>query len=111
MTTIRFYRDQANGLLKGFQAKGHSGFAAQGEDIVCAGISALTQTALLGIEQLAGLQSFYHISKANVECILPDVSSADSRKIAEIILETTRLGLMELAEAYPDFLQVIDEEV
>ncbi|HEX2953210.1 MAG TPA: ribosomal-processing cysteine protease Prp [Bacillota bacterium] len=95
----------------GFLAKDHSGFASAGEDVVCAGISALTFTALLGIEQIAGLPSCYKISKVTIQCNLPDDSSDEALQTARIILATTRLGLIEMAGQYPDNVKVIDEEV
>ncbi|MFC2468776.1 MAG: ribosomal-processing cysteine protease Prp [Negativicutes bacterium] len=39
----------SDGKISGFRVHGHSGTAARGQDIVCAGISALAQAALLGI--------------------------------------------------------------
>lgn len=33
--------------------KGHAGYAPHGQDIVCAAISAIAQTAVLGIESIA----------------------------------------------------------
>ena len=45
MTSIRFSRDKS-GRLSGFTVVGHTGYAPEGEDIVCAGVSALSQTAV-----------------------------------------------------------------
>ena len=33
----------------GFDAHGHTGYAECGEDIVCAAVSAITQTAAMGV--------------------------------------------------------------
>lgn len=33
--------------------KGHAGYAPHGQDIVCAAVSAILQTAVLGIESIA----------------------------------------------------------
>lgn len=35
------------------KVKGHAGYAPHGQDIVCAGVSAILQTAVLGLEALA----------------------------------------------------------
>lgn len=42
---------QPDGRISGFDVSGHSGTAAEGEDIVCAGVSSLTDTAFLGITE------------------------------------------------------------
>lgn len=36
----------------GFDAHGHTGYAECGEDIVCAAVSAITQTAAMGVSEL-----------------------------------------------------------
>jgi uncharacterized protein YsxB (DUF464 family) len=50
MITIEIVRNSEQSIVK-FQATGHSGSAKHGKDIICAGVSALTQSALLGISQ------------------------------------------------------------
>ncbi len=47
-------RKSKNGEYKGFTCKGHSGFAARGEDIVCASISVLVINTVNSMEELAG---------------------------------------------------------
>ena len=42
-------------ILVGFIIKGHAGFADHGEDIVCAGASAIAQSALLGLQDLLAI--------------------------------------------------------
>ena len=37
MTTVTFLTEEAR--IVGFDAQGHSGFAAEGEDIVCAAVT------------------------------------------------------------------------
>ena len=49
MTKIRLFFN-GNDII-GFSAEGHTGFADRGEDIVCAAISVLTQTAVIGLQQ------------------------------------------------------------
>ena len=47
-TTVTFVR-RSDGALVGYRATGHTGYAEAGEDIVCAGVSALTQSTLNGL--------------------------------------------------------------
>ena len=42
-----------NGNIKSVDCKNHAGYADYGKDIVCAGISSITQTAVLGIKYIA----------------------------------------------------------
>jgi uncharacterized protein len=44
--------DRRFGNLK-IDVRGHAGYAEHGKDIVCAGVSAITQAAILGLQALA----------------------------------------------------------
>ncbi|MED1919470.1 ribosomal-processing cysteine protease Prp [Bacillus thuringiensis] len=50
MIRIKAFLD--NGEMK-IEAVGHANYAEHGKDIVCAGISTIMQTALLGIQAIA----------------------------------------------------------
>ena len=50
-TTVTFMK-RSDGALIGYSAIGHSGYAEAGADIVCAAISALTQTMLNGLKNV-----------------------------------------------------------
>ena len=49
MTEVTFYQNSKN-QCKGFRVSGHAGYGEQGEDIVCAAISALVINAVNSIE-------------------------------------------------------------
>ena len=48
MTTITFFKK--NGVYYGFKETGHSGFAEEGNDIVCSALSAMTMLIINAIE-------------------------------------------------------------
>ena len=106
--TIRRYPD---GTIEGFSAEGHSGFASKGEDIVCAGVSALAQTAILALEKVAGVTPVVYADEkqALIDCVLPDALPEEKFRASQVILATMALGLTEMANEYPDFLQVFSE--
>ena len=97
MTTVRFL--EAGGRLYGFTARGHAGYAPSGEDIVCAAVSVLTQTALLGLGEVLGVP---------VEWSRDDRAGAlrasirESTDGTEIVLRTLEAGLKNIAGQYPD---------
>ncbi|MGI6587493.1 MAG: ribosomal-processing cysteine protease Prp [Peptococcia bacterium] len=93
--------------VKGFVARGHAGAAPPGEDLVCASISALTQTALLGLDTFLEVKPLWKMENDGyLECWLPENLSAAEFKKAEIIIGTLELGLMSIAESYGQYLQV-----
>ena len=53
MTRITLFRSRSHAI--GFEAEGHTGYAEEGSDIVCAAVSALTQGAVIGLKEVIGL--------------------------------------------------------
>lgn len=52
--------------------RGHAGYAPHGQDIVCAGVTALTQTLVESIETLTGNKMIYDISPGRVDIEIKD---------------------------------------
>ena len=48
MTTVVITHE--GGFITGFTATGHTGYAEEGEGIVCAAVSAITRAAMMGLE-------------------------------------------------------------
>ena len=97
--------------IVGFVAKGHSGYAEHGEDIVCAAVSALTQTAYFGLEKLVKAEMEFHIKDGELHLMLSKGLDAEKREKAELILGTMLLGLRSVEENYSDHLKLIKREV
>lgn len=109
MVTIIISRD-SKGRIGAFRVEGHAGYGSRGNDIVCAGVSALTQAAVIGLEDYLGLQPQVLIEPGLLECYLDDKPMEQGAKI-EAILETMLLGLRSMAAQYPDRVCIIEEEV
>ncbi len=105
MTRVRFHRD-GRGLLRGFTAIGHTGSAPQGEDIVCAGVSALTQTAVNALEGVAGIVPIVRTGDGMLRVRLPGGLNARQSHDAQVILRTVRQGLGDIAKVYPQYVTI-----
>ena len=109
MTTVQVRRDE-NGVC-GLKVKGHAGYAEEGSDIVCSGVSAITQTAAMGIIEVLGISAGLDISDGNLYLILPDdITDADFEK-ASIILDTMAMGLRSIAATYGDYINISERKV
>ena len=109
MTTITLF-SKADGLV-GFQAQGHSGYEAAGNDIVCSAISALTTAAANGITQVLGLSAAVEAEDGRLYVMLEKHVSGRDLENARIILDTMALGLGSIAETYGDFIKIIERKV
>ena len=113
MTEITFKK--RNGNFISLEISGHTSYGVDGEDIVCAGISCISQTALLGIFNVAQVNAIYSIDEesGHLYLELPEGISQKEQEVCNIILQTALLGLNDLKEGYSDFieLEVIEDYV
>ena len=109
MTTITVCYE--GGHITGFSAKGHTGYAQAGEDVVCAAVSALTQTAYLGLNEYVGPDTRVSQKDGALRVTLPKELSPEKREAAELILGTMLLGLRSVKDNYSDYLKIIKKEV
>lgn len=100
-----------NGRIVGFEAKGHSGYAEHGEDIVCAAVSALTQTAVIGISELTECPAKTDISDGKLLLKLDHSVECKDFEKAQLILGTMLLGLRSIEQEYSNYLKLKEREV
>ena len=105
MTIVKVTRK--NGHVVSLRADGHTGYGAEGEDIVCAALSSVIQTAVLGLMRVAGINvGFETDAKGGVlDLVIPELSDED-RHNADMILDTMLCGIADLHEGYSDFIEL-----
>ena len=110
-TTVTFLK-RSDGALLGYRANGHSGYAEAGADIVCAAISALTQTTLNGLKNVlkAPVMFDQDDNGAFIEAILTPEASEDQIRQAQLLLVTLLEGLQAIQREYPRNLRIIFKE-
>jgi len=87
---------------------GHAGYGEEGEDIVCAGVSTLVNTTLLGLLQVACVNVKYDVNdaEAKVGFVLPKDLTVAQAHDAQVILRTMLGGLQSLYSEYSDFINL-----
>ena len=107
MTKVVIRRDR-NGRICAFTASGHaSDDLIAGEDIYCAAVSALTQSACIGLEQVAHANVKVSIRDGFLSARVSEEEAA--REACQTIFQTLALGLASMQEAYPEHLQILEE--
>ena len=106
MTDITIKR--INGSVVEVEASGHTGYREEGEDIVCAGISTLLQSSLLGLLQVAKVNVKYTIDTetGKLKFTLPNDITAEERHDCDVILNTLLCGLQDFYTEYSDFINL-----
>ena len=107
MTTVTFH--SAGGRLDGFMSEGHSGYAEEGGDIVCAAISAAVGLAECTINEVMGVGAAVKAKEksARVSLKLPPALNEDSESLCQTVLTGLMVYLRSLGEEYPDNLTVL----
>jgi uncharacterized protein YsxB (DUF464 family) len=113
MVKVQITRNR-DGRVLTFLADGHAASSRRRTeyDLVCAALSAVMQTALLGLGEYVGLHDrlTYNIDDDGwLYCQLPaDLSDAE-RVRADAIIETMIIGLRSIASEYPEQITVEEE--
>ena len=106
MTRAVLYKD-AQDRFTGFCVKGHSGYAEEGSDIVCAAVSILTTTCINALESVAGVTPLVKSgSDAYLEAALPRVVSPECDHDAQVLFKALHQGLSDLADTCPGYFKL-----
>ena len=110
MVKVEFVR--SSGKLVSFKMKGHAmPREAQNEvDLVCAAISAISQTTVIGIEEVLKIKVKYDIEDGFLNLNLETLALEDIER-CQVLLETMILGLKSIEITYGDYIKVETEEV
>lgn len=105
MTKIVFYKK--NDLLVGFKLTGHTNFAAHGEDVLCAGISAISQGTCLGIEKVLRIKAKLKKddNKGYLELDLTKNSHEEIEK-AQVLIQTMYQSLLDISIGNEKYMNV-----
>lgn len=110
MTTISFFKKD-NNIVK-VVSKGHTGYAEEGSDIVCAAVSAVLQTALLGLLKEAKKFITYKVNEKcpSFEIVIKNGIENELLEKTNLILNTAYLGIKDIAKQYKAYvkLEVLD---
>lgn len=109
ITAVMFSDNHDINTFNGFRIVGHADFSDINEpDIVCSAVSAITQTAYLGIKEFtySGLDVIQEKGLFMVRSN-PGSFYRDNPRDKAVIYMTMFFGLMEIAKQYPQCLRII----
>jgi uncharacterized protein YsxB (DUF464 family) len=111
MTRVTFYTDGAR--ITGFDAAGHSGYAAAGEDILCASVSAAVTLVEATVNDVLGLAAAVKVDEAAASVSLRLPGGLD--EVAETASQSLLTGLMlyftTLHDSFPENIEVLEADV
>lgn len=84
------------------EISGHAGYAEYGKDIVCAGVTALTQTLIQSIENLTDDKIEYRISPGKVEVEYRNLSEK-----SKTLVDSFFVGIRLIADEFPNYVAIM----
>lgn len=98
MIRVTIYQN-ASDKYCGFRMEGHAGFAAYGNDIVCAAVSALVINTINSIEAFTE-DTFADAVHQEEDVVAFELTSNPVSQEAELLLNSLVLGLESIADEY-----------
>lgn len=107
MTTIRFFQNSNNDIVA-VECEGHAGYDVEGYDVVCAALSSIVQTAVLGLMQIAQVPVEYKVNEKEgyLKVELPEKITEKQMHDSNVILKTLFLGASDLYEGFSDYINM-----
>ena len=108
MTTVVFRME--GDRITGFEARGHSGYAESGSDIVCAAITSAVRLTECAVNDVLGLEAAVKVKQkdASISLKLPSALGQTNESTCQTLLASLMLYLTELHEEYPDNIIVME---
>ena len=110
MTTASFILEGKR--ITGFTVSGHSGFAAEGADVVCAAVTSAVRLTECAVNDVLGLGAPVKVRErdASISLRLPNGLSQSNEETCQTLLAALMLYLAQVQEEYPDYLAVVEAD-
>ncbi len=85
----------------GIEIHGHAGYAEAGKDIVCAGMTALTQTLIRSMQGLTRDEIEYEVSPGRA-----DIHYGNLSEEGKLLLDSFFIGVCLIADEFPEYVRI-----
>ena len=108
MTTVTFHSEGSR--LVSCEVKGHSGYAPEGEDIVCAAVTSAVRLIECAVNDVLGLEAAVKVREqdASISLKLPNGLGQTNESTCQTLMAALMVHFVQLAEEYPDNLTVLE---
>ncbi len=103
-----FQYDRKN-RIESFHMEGHAKGWRPWPDVICAGVSAIAQTVIGSLQELAGVEPVYSLQPGSILCQVAYPEDKDKAAIAATLMESARIGCLQIEDSYgPEYVTVVD---
>ena len=110
MTTVTFHTEGSR--ITGFDASGHSGYAEEGGDIVCAAVASTVRLIECVLNDVMGLCASVKVNEktALISLRIPGSLGQTAESTCQTLLTGMMVYLTELHSEYPGYIEVLEGE-
>lgn len=110
MTTVTFRME--GDRITGFDSVGHSGYAEEGADIVCAAITSAIRLVEATINDVLGLAASVKVREqdASISLRLPGGLSPTAESTCQTLMTGLMVYFAQLHDEYPENIEVLEED-
>ena len=106
MTKVEIFNH--DGRINGFSVSGHSGYAEEGSDIVCAAVSSEVQFAECTVNDVLGNHANVKMNQDEPRVTLTLPAACDDEDAVQAVLTGFMLTMCSLRDDYPDYIEVLE---
>ncbi|MBE5738464.1 MAG: ribosomal-processing cysteine protease Prp [Clostridiales bacterium] len=106
MTKIKLFKK--NDVFMMIECSGHSGYADYGKDIVCASISSIVQSCMLGITKTLRIKAkiIRRDNEGYIKLELPNDISKDLLEKAQLLIMVMKDSIEDLLSGYSNYISM-----
>ena len=97
MIKATFYKNK--GFTAGFLIKGHSGYAEEGSDVICASVSSAAYMAANTLTEIVGAEADITVDDGYLRLTVKEATDK-----TEIVLQGLELHISTLAQDYDEYI-------
>lgn len=103
MIKVIIYEDNEGHLYR-YAVEGHSNYAEHGKDIVCAAVSAISQTILFALGSNSNIGYCIDDKSGYIDVLATDEGRAE--KEVQVLFKAFKIGIKAIQEEYSDYVKM-----
>ncbi|MDH4127389.1 MAG: ribosomal-processing cysteine protease Prp [Spirochaetota bacterium] len=104
---IRLTIEDNGTTFSSFIVEGHSTVGKKGNDILCAGVSALTQAIVISIKTILKLNVMLEKRDGYIYCEIPSSMEKQEKEGIDLLVMTLISGFQDLKNQYPKEIDIV----
>ncbi|MEG1593473.1 MAG: ribosomal-processing cysteine protease Prp [Oscillibacter sp.] len=108
MTCVTFHTE--GDRITGFDSQGHSGYAEEGADIVCAAVTSAIRLVEATLNDVLGLAASVKVNEKDtkISLRLPGGLAATAESTSQALLTGLMVYFTELHDEYPNHIEILE---